>query len=482
MARVIPTGTRMVGEVTGGSLGYAASRLPPWTILPGAATVGTGLGSGLGRGMAGLVSGESPRQALAAGLSAGTRTAATVGAFGVAGRAPRALKSFVMRVPPTPSAAELLAYTPAQQARALPAVRTASMQAQVEAAKRAGGLALAPLEAKAAQLEASLPEVAFREAKEIQSTFPRTMQKISQAFRARIDKGLALSKDVQVTKDEATEAVQQYLSRHPEIANPQQFLDDSLTAMRLRAKVTTLGRAEDVLEMSTGRELNPRLLEAVAQARGEGTLSTTSLPEIMQGLRAIRQQIPTLAKAGRQLYTEHDLRADDLAQSLMEVIKAKAPPAAVREFTRANGLWSRWAPVRDRAFREYDPFIRSPIGLKPGMASLEQAAQGEPTASAFIRRIERYGRHPRGGLTAPLHAVRAQQSRVAQQMAGERASQENLLQALGRRHTEAKDLAEKLTKRRALLGKIAKYGGWGVGGFLTGRALEEAILQGLRRE
>jgi len=223
------------------------------------------------------------------------------------------------------------------------------------------------------------------------------MKAQGQVYRNLYDQGMGLSADTKIPVTVIQSAITDFAARNPDVlARNPTFVEDAMSHLGFKV--------QDGRLMWAGGPTQTTGPEGAQEPTGE-----VGVPDIMRAIRRLRSDIGLPQRSGSSMYSRSDMMADDLSEALGSAIKQYAPPEALAKFNAASEHWSKWAPIRNQAFSQFDPFVNQPIGLKPGMATIGDVAKTPLDVNSpnkvFISQLESYMGMKPGSLTGEARAL-----------------------------------------------------------------------------
>jgi len=222
----------------------------------------------------------------------------------------------------------------------------------------------------------------FELSKRLQDILPRSMNKISSRYRQLSDAALVKSKNVQISEKDLLAELETVFADNPRALNTASEvlgIGRRGTSIAGRSSVSPREAAIDL------QKLPPNLREQLL-----GPDKTFTARELLDGVRKFRASIGASRRAGRVAYTRDDMIADNISDTVMNVIKNRAPQEASQLFNEANSLWAQYKPLQRQFIGDFDPFRGRVIPFRGGMGEIEKAVSGEPNAINYIKQLEQF--------------------------------------------------------------------------------------------
>lgn len=203
------------------------------------------------------------------------------------------------------------------------------------------------IQAKNKDLETKVANASINEAQSLKPVVKQAMADNSKIYRGLIDKEIAPVKDVPVTHEEIW-----------------QFLQDK--------------NAE-----------NPQKAADIAKTLGLKDNGETTVGQIYDNMKALKQEISKGAKKGTQVFTADDIKTNDAISAFSDFLKNEKGV----DFTEANKFWSQYAPLRDKLIKNIQPF--TPKGAESATFNtftkgIQDAVSGsDPYNANFINETEK---------------------------------------------------------------------------------------------
>ena len=109
----------------------------------------------------------------------------------------------------------------------------------------------------------------------------------------------------------------------------------------------------------------------------------TSIGDIYEKTKSLRQDIGSGAKKGNRVYTSEEKFTDDAISTLSDFMKSKGV-----DLSKANNFWREWAPLRDKIITKLKPFDSGEFETKTFSKILKDSAKGDIHNENFVKAIE----------------------------------------------------------------------------------------------
>jgi hypothetical protein len=137
---------------------------------------------------------------------------------------------------------------------------------------------------------------------------------------------------------------------------------------------------------------NPGIGAAIKEKLGLDTLLEpnkkapfkTSLGELYNQTKSLKQDISAGARGGTKVFTSEDKLTDDAINTLTGFMKKQGV-----DFSEANRFWAEYAPIRNQLVKEAKPFVQADIQTKTFANTLMRVAKGKDVNNEnFINEVE----------------------------------------------------------------------------------------------
>ena len=218
----------------------------------------------------------------------------------------------------------------------------------------------AALAKRQVELESALQNAGMEKVKAIRQKFPSVSKASSDTYRALARRGIEKAKvQLPITRNEFTEGMARRLPDDPQIVD--QY------ANRLFPQQTQSSQLYDAFN------------NIIQQPPGSQPLP---LSEVSKTATAFTRRIKKPALRSARVYTPSEKFADDAISTLVELAEKRG----VSEVRQAREFWAKWAPLRDRIFKDFRPFLRDPLEIDQMTKRLLRAAQ--EAHPRFAERLE----------------------------------------------------------------------------------------------
>ena len=201
----------------------------------------------------------------------------------------------------------------------------------------------------------------------IRDKFPALAKKTSNEYRDILNRSLSGLEDTNIPLPELIEKLDSRLLGQPE-------------ALRLARKMLGIKEQKAALEGIEG--LSEAAQQQLLRAQIEG--KSVSVSKVLKSMQKARQGVGRAAKESKRSYTFQEKVADDVASTMVELLED-----AGADVSEASAFWAQWAPIRNQAFRDFKPFLKTPTETGAGIQRLIKVSRGkDPGNVRYIRRLE----------------------------------------------------------------------------------------------
>jgi len=228
---------------------------------------------------------------------------------------------------------------------------------EVSAAQKESGAKLAALEQEQEVLKQLIDKTADKAVlKAKSSAFTGAMKDNSDEFGKLMQQGIA--------------EANQPISVAELLVSIEKRLGDSDAAKRVFA------------ELNIGPEIT-QLLQKGAKVQ----LPSLSSQQVFASIQNLRAKLSTTVKSGKRGFTSAENSISEASAALMDVLRAQG----AKGFDQAFRLWSKWAPIKNKGIKLFQPFEKAGIETKAGQRFLKDVAGPRPQAGdvRFIDKFEK---------------------------------------------------------------------------------------------
>jgi hypothetical protein len=194
---------------------------------------------------------------------------------------------------------------------------------------------------------------------ELRPKIVKAMGEQSKVYRSLIDEEMAGKESIPVNTNDLKSAIDSQYGDNPSIAN----------SIKER-----LG-----LNETPSNPLKKGELPSIQTQEPQ-----TTLGEIYNKIKSLKQDISSGAVKGSKTFTSDDVMTDKAINTLTSFMKKSGV-----DFSEANKFWSKYAPIRDQLVNEAKPFIQTGTQTKTFASTLSRVARGTDVNNEnFIKEVE----------------------------------------------------------------------------------------------